>query len=216
MHDDVRRRLEPDGSEIPDGLNSSLDHVVRNVLCKLGGGGNDAQVNAHPLGEIRQLIERQHSLSVNPLADFRGVGIERGHDAQTEIREALVPQKSSAQVADANQKGLIHVVPAKERFDCMDKFSNHIAGLRLSDDPRVLQVFAHLHGYKVQVAPDHAARYAVDSFGFKSGEIMVILWQPGKTWLRYSRPARVSRLLIRYFYIDIHIAILGRGEISSP
>ena len=179
--------LELYGSEVPDGLDAALHHLIGHRLRHFSRGGDDSQMNAHPRGQIGQLLQGQYRLLVDPLADLGRVGVEGRHDPQAELGEPLVAQQRRAQVPHPDQKRLVHVVPAQKRLDGLDEFGDRVAGLRLADDPRVLQILADLHRDAAQVPADHAARDPGDSFGLKIHQIMVVLGQAPQAWLRDRR-----------------------------
>src|SRR6266567_4608753 len=145
MHDDVLGKSELYGSEVPDGLDAPLHHFIGDRLRHFGRCRDDPQMDAHPRSKITQLVERQNRLLMDPLTDLCRVGVESSHNPQTELRESLVAEKRRTQISRAHKKRFVDVVPAKKRLDGENEFGDRIAGLRLADDSRVLQVFAHLH-----------------------------------------------------------------------
>lgn len=178
MNDNVRRNLEPHRRKVPNGLNAACNHLVCDRLGAFTGRRDDAQMNAHPFRQISQFVQGKDHLPVNPLADLLWIGIERRYNPQAEVRKAFVPQQGRAEIADAGQERVLHVVPAKECLDCGNQLWNDIACFGPADYPGVLQVLPHLDRHKVQVAPDYAAGYCIDSLILKLTQVMMVLGQP--------------------------------------
>ena len=144
VNNDVCRHFESYGSEVPDCLDASLDHFIGDALRNFSRSGDDAEMNAHALGKVGEFFKREHCLAVDPLADLVGIGVEGSNNTEAEVREALVSQKSSPEVAYADEKGVVGVVPAEEAFDGLDQLGNGIAGFWFADNAGVLKVFPYL------------------------------------------------------------------------
>jgi hypothetical protein len=96
MDEDMLGDFEPDGSEIPNGQDACLHHFIGHLLRHLCRGCDDAQVDAHALGKIDQIVEGQDCFFVDPLTDFAAIGVESGDYAETEPREAFMAEKRRA------------------------------------------------------------------------------------------------------------------------
>ena len=175
MDDDVGREFETYGSEVPDGLDASLDHFVGDVLRVFSRRGDDAEMNSHALSEVGEILEREHSLAVDALPDLFGICIECSNDAETKVGEALVPEEGGAEVAAADEESVVNAFPAEKGFDGKDEFRDGITGFGLANDAGVLEVFAHLDGDEIQVGADDAAGDASDSSELEPAQIVMVL-----------------------------------------
>jgi len=192
VNNDVCRYFESYRSEVTDCLDAALDHFIGDALRKFSWSGDDAEIDAHALGEIGEFIKREHCLAVDPLADLVGIGVERSNNTEAEVREALVSQKGSPKIADADKEGVIDVVPAQETFNGLDQLGDGIAGFGFADNARVLKIFAYLDSNQIEIIPDNAAGYPAESLAFKLGQIVVVLRQPIEAWL--GNPSGAARL----------------------
>lgn len=183
MNEDVFGNFETDRCKIPNSQDSCFDHFVGNCLCHLCRGGDDSQMNAHATGEVSKLLQRKDCLVVDLLADFFRVAVESRDDLEAEAGKALVPKQGGSQVSGPNKEGLIDVIPSQEALDRMNQLGDGIAGLRLANDARVLQVFPDLDRHAVEVPADNAAGDLVDALGFELHQIVMVLWEPAETRL---------------------------------
>ena len=112
MNDDVIRNIQCDRGEVPNSLDSRLDHEVCNLLGGLGGGGNNAGKNALAPRYPFQIIERQDHPVVDDLACLLRIGVEGSNYREPMGRKLLIAKQGGAEASNTHQDSLIDAVPA--------------------------------------------------------------------------------------------------------
>jgi len=177
MHEDMVGDFQLHRCEVPDSLDTRLNHCIRHLLRRFGRSSDDPQMDTHSPSKSTQLFKTQYRPLVNPLAYFVWVRIEGCHDPQAKLREPFIAEERRPQVSRPHKKSVGYVVPPEKCFNGLDEFRDRVARFRFSNNARICQIFTDLYRNAVQVSTDNATGYLANSLGIGIHQVMVVLRQ---------------------------------------
>src|SRR6266581_730503 len=98
-------QFEHDRREVEYTADAGIHQGVCDVLGGFDGHGDYAQFGAVAGDNFSHTVQGVDFQAVHGLADFGGVRIEEGHEAEALLLEAAVAQQGAGKIADTDDEG---------------------------------------------------------------------------------------------------------------
>jgi hypothetical protein len=141
---DVGGEVEGDGGEIEDAFDVGGDEGVGDFLGGGAGDGDDGEADAAFMHDAGHVGEVENGDAIDGRADFGGVVVEGGRDAEALVLEAAIAKEGAAEVAESDHGERPGLVGAEDAFDGVDQLVTAIADAGVAELAEVGQVFADL------------------------------------------------------------------------
>ena len=130
VHQNVRRNIQMLRRKIPDRADAALDQQVAHMLRVLCRDGDDADLHLVAAADLVQTGHVHDRLAAFAHADDGVVCVERRHDVQPVLGKAAVAEQRAAELARADEDGLVRVAVAQKALNIRDQTFAVIADLR--------------------------------------------------------------------------------------
>jgi len=136
--------------EVPDGANPGLDQGVGDRLGHRRRHCQDGDLDVHAAHQVAQARGFEDGLAGKFRPHFRGVGIERSDQVESELGKTRVGQQGLAQVTGSDQEDVLRVVVPHALFDGVQRRLDVVADLGTAHRSGRLEVFSYLNGVQPQ------------------------------------------------------------------
>jgi putative hemolysin len=175
---DVRRGLERGGGEVEDALHAGLRQQIGHLLSGFGRHGHYRQLDVLFPDDPRQLAKVTDGDLPGEAADLRGGDVERGHQLEALLSEALVSQKGPAEVAGANHDHVPGLVGAEDPPKLVDQRPDAVSHARPAELAEVGQVLSHLGGGDLEAVGQAAGGDLLHALGAEVLQLPEVEAQP--------------------------------------